>query len=96
MRLEWGNAKPGQLLGYDKDGNRCGFDTAPNQLREEALDILIARQQRMHKALLSARETLEIFDHEDVRVWGADVRTALNLVRDAVALCEPPGVGNVS
>ena len=26
MSFTWGNAKPGQLLGFDRDGNRVGID----------------------------------------------------------------------
>ena len=81
----WGNAKPGQLRGYDKNGDRIGLDPSP-----EVWDMLILRQQIMYEALESAQDALE----ELRRGHGIEVSTrcfpALNLVRDAVELCAAP------
>lgn len=60
---------------------------------QTATELLLARQQVMLAALRAAQDALETLR----RGHGVDVSAAcypaLNLVRDAAALCEPPNAG---
>ena len=82
----WKNAKPGQLLGYDADGNEACIDAGP-----QAFDVFLARQQVMYAALLAAQDALETLRRGHGVEVGSLCYPALNLVRDAVALCRRLG-----
>lgn len=85
----WSNGKPGQLLGFDKGGNRVFIDPHASAAQQ----VLLARQHLLLSALRSARDALETLR----RCHGVEARTAcypaLNLVREAIEACEPISEG---